>query len=136
MDKARIIKLPTYLDKRGNLSIVEQMKDIPFEIKRTYWLYDVPGGECRGGHAYKKNQEFIIAVSGSFDVILDDGVTKQKFTLNRSQYGLLIPPRYWREMENFSTNSLAMILSSTFYDAQDYIRDYDVFIKLKIDGQI
>lgn len=132
----RIIQLPKFLDTRGNLSFVEQLNHIPFEIKRTYWLYDVPGGENRGGHAYKENQEFIVALSGSFDVVLDDGKNKSTFTLNRSYYGLYVPKGLWREMENFSTNSLAMILSSTNYDANDYIRDYDVFLKMKNDGQI
>ena len=96
----------------------------------------MPGGECRGGHAYKENQEFIVALSGSFDVILDDGKEKKVFTLNRSYYGLYVPKGLWREMDNFSTNSLAMILSSTYYDADDYVRDYDEFIKLKHDGKI
>lgn len=136
MDKPQIIDLPKFLDTRGNLSFVEQFKHIPFEIQRTYWLYDVPGGEARGGHAYKENQEFIVALSGSFDVVLDDGNKKKVFTLNRSYYGLYVPKGLWREMENFSTNSLALILSSTDYDANDYIRDYDVFLKMKKDGQI
>lgn len=136
MDKPQIIDLPKFLDARGNLSFVEQGKHIPFEIRRTYWLYDVPGGGARGGHAYKENQEFIVALSGSFDVVLDDGSEKKKFTLNRSYYGLYVPKGLWREMENFSTNSLAMILSSTDYDANDYIRDYDVFLKMKTDGEI
>lgn len=136
MDKPQIINLPKFLDARGNLSFVEQENHIPFEIRRTYWLYDVPGGEARGGHAYKDNQEFIVALSGSFDVILDDGSEKKVFTLNRSYYGLYVPKGLWREMENFSTNSLAMILSSTDYDANDYIRNYDVFLKMKNDGQI
>ena len=136
MDKPRIVNLPQFLDARGNLSFVEQENHIPFAIKRTYWLYDVPGGECRGGHAYKENQEFIVALSGSFDVILDDGKEKKAFTLNRSYYGLYVPKGLWREMDNFSTNSLALILSSTNYDADDYVRDYDEFIKLKHDGKI
>ena len=136
MDKPRIVNLPKILDARGNLSFVEQENHIPFAIKRTYWLYDVPGGECRGGHAYKENQEFIVALSGSFDVILDDGKEKKVFTLNRSYYGLYVPKGLWREMDNFSTNSLALILSSTNYDADDYVRDYDEFIKLKHDGKI
>lgn len=131
-----IINLPKILDARGNLSFVEEDTHIPFKIKRTYWLYDVPGGECRGGHAYKENEEFIIALSGSFDVVLDDGVKKRIFTLNRSYYGLFVPKGLWREMENFSTNSLAMILSSTDYDEKDYIRDYDLFLKLKGNGEI
>ena len=136
MDKPRIIDLPKFLDARGNLSFVEQENHVPFKIRRTYWLYDVPGGECRGGHAYKQNQEFIVALSGSFDVILDDGSTKNVYTLNRSYYGLYVPKGLWREMENFSTNALAMILSSTDYDASDYVRDYDEFLKLKHDGKI
>lgn len=134
--KVRIINLPKFLDARGNLSFVEQDNHIPFKIKRTYWLYDVPGGECRGGHAYRENEEFIVALSGSFDVILDDGCEKKTYTLNRSYYGLYVPKGLWREMDNFSTNSLAMILSSTNYDAADYVRDYDEFLELKRDGKI
>lgn len=130
------IDLPRYLDARGNLSVIEEMKDIPFKIKRTYWIYDVPGGEHRGGHAYKENNEFIVAMSGSFDVILDNGKEKKTFTLNRSYYGLFVPKGLWREMDNFSTNSLAMVLSSTDYDAVDYVRDYDEFLYLKQDGKI
>ena len=130
------MELPKFLDARGNLSFVEQKKHIPFEIKRTYWLYDVPGGESRGGHAYRENEEFIVALSGSFDVVLDDGSKKRTYTLNRSYYGLYVPKGLWREMENFSTNSLAMILSSTDYDANDYVRDYDEFLKLKQNGKI
>ena len=138
MDNSKpfIINLPKYLDVRGNLSFIEQDNHIPFVIKRTYWLYDVPGGECRGGHAYRENEEFIVALSGSFDVILDDGNERQVFSLNRSYYGLFVPKGLWREMENFSTNSLALILSSTDYDASDYVRDYDEYIKLKRDGKI
>ena len=136
LDDVRIIELPKFTDPRGNLSFVEQENHIPFEIRRTFWLYDVPGGEARGGHAYKENQEFIVALSGSFDVVLDDGNEKKTFTLNRSYYGLYVPKGLWREMENFSTNSLALILSSTDYDANDYIRDYDLFLKIKNDGQI
>ena len=136
IDNARIINLPKFLDARGNLSFVEQENHIPFVIRRTYWLYDVPGGECRGGHAYRENQEFIVALSGSFDVVLDDGKEKKVFTLNRSYYGLYVPKGLWREMENFSTNALALVLSSTDYDAGDYIRDYDEFLNLKRDGKI
>lgn len=129
MQQPKIIKLPKITDPRGNLSVIEEFKDIPFKIERTYWIYDVPGGEARGGHAYKENQEFIVALSGSFDVILDDGKEKQKFHMNRSYYGLYVPKGYWREMENFSTNSLALVLSSTKYSANDYIRDYEEFRK-------
>ena len=132
----QIINLPKFLDARGNLSFVEQENHIPFVIRRTYWLYDVPGGECRGGHAYRENQEFIVALSGSFDVVLDDGMEKKVLTLNRSYYGLYVPKGLWREMENFSTNALALVLSSTDYDANDYIRDYDEFLNLKRDGKI
>ena len=136
MDNPVIIELPKFLDSRGNLSFIEQETHIPFKIKRTYWLYDVPGGECRGGHAYRENQEFIVAVSGSFDVVLDDGQNKRVYTLNRSYYGLYVPKGLWREMENFSTNSLALVLSSTEYDANDYIRDYDEFLSMKKNGEI
>ena len=135
-NKPQLIQLPKFLDERGNLSFVEQFTHIPFEIKRTYWLYDVPGGEWRGGHAYWENQELIIALSGSFDVLLDDGHEKKTFHLNRSYYGLYVPKGLWREMENFSTNSLALVLSSTKYDESDYIYNYDEFIKLKQDGKI
>lgn len=125
---AKIINLPKILDERGNLSFLEETKHIPFEIKRTYWIYDVPGGETRGGHAYKTNQEFIVAISGSFDVTLNDGNDKKTFSLNRSYYGLYVPNGLWRHMENFSTNSLALIIASEDYDANDYIRDYDQFL--------
>jgi hypothetical protein len=129
MDKPRIIELFKANDPRGNLSVIEEMKDIPFKIERTYWIYDVPGGEHRGGHAYKENEEFIVALSGSFDVTLDDGIAKKTFHLNRSYYGLYVPKGLWREMENFSTNSLALVLSSTKFDVNDYIRDYQDFLK-------
>ena len=136
MNGPQIINLPKFLDARGNLSFIEQEKHIPFVIKRAYWIYDVPGGECRGGHAYRNNEEFIISLSGSFDVVLDDGTDKRVFTLNRSYHGLYVPKGLWREMENFSTNSLALVLSSTDYDAHDYIRDYEEFLKLKRNGEI
>ena len=135
-DRPQIINLPKFLDARGNLSFIEQEKHIPFVIKRAYWIYDVPGGECRGGHAYRNNEEFIISLSGSFDVVLNDGTERKVFSLNRSYHGLYVPKGLWREMENFSTNSLALILSSTDYDAHDYIRDYDEFLKLKRNGEI
>lgn len=127
MESPRVIDLPRYLDERGNLSVIEQMKEVPFKIERAYWIYDVPGGEHRGGHAYKENNEFIVAMSGSFDVHLDDGREKKTFHLNRSYYGLFVPKGLWREMDNFSTNSLALVLSSTKYDVNDYIRDYEEF---------
>ena len=136
VDDVKIVALPKFTDPRGNLSFVEQLNHIPFEIKRTYWIYDVPGGEKRGGHAYRENQEFIVSLSGAFDVIVDDGTQKKIFTLNRSYYGLYVPAGLWREMENFSTNSLALELSSIHYDEKDYIRDYKEFLILKNDGQI
>ena len=126
--EARIIQLPKITDPRGNLSIIEQIKQIPFEIKRVHWVYDVPGGYERGGHAYKETEEFIVALSGSFDVVVDDGVVKMTYQLNRSYFGLLVPKGMWRTMTNFSTNSLALVLSSTEYDENDYIepiQDYE-----------
>ncbi len=127
MKKPEIIQLPKIMDPRGNLSFFETGKHIPFEIKRTYWIYDVPGGEKRGGHAYKQTEEFVVALSGSFDVVLDNGIDKQTFSLNRSYYGLYIPNMLWRQMCNFSTNSLALIVASTDYDENDYIRNFDIF---------
>jgi oxalate decarboxylase/phosphoglucose isomerase-like protein (cupin superfamily) len=127
MQTPRIINLPKIVDRRGNLSFFENDNQIPFEIKRTYWIYDVPGGESRGGHAYKENEEFIVALSGSFDVVLDNGQEKTTYSLNRSYYGLYIPKMYWREMNNFSTKSLALIVSRTKHDENDYIRDYKIF---------
>lgn len=124
----KIIQLPKIEDPRGNLTFLEEENHIPFKINRTYWIYDVPGGQHRGGHAFKKQQEFIVALSGSFDVIVDDGKNKQAFLLNRSYYGLYIPAGLWREMNNFSTNSLAMVLSSTFYNNNDYIHDYQTYL--------
>ncbi len=130
--EARIIDLPKIVDNRGNLSFVEEENHIPFKIERTFWIYDVPGGEDRGGHAYRETEEFIIALSGSFDVVLDDGKGNvQTFQLNRSYYGLYVPKKIWRQMVNFSTNSVAMVLASTSYDASDYIRDYEEFKTLK-----
>ena len=127
MEQPMIINLPKILDKRGNLSFIEAKKHIPFMIQRSYWIYDVPGGEVRGGHAYRDNKEFIVALSGSFDVVLHDGVKEQVFHLNRSYYGLYVPQMMWRRMENFSTNSLALVLSSTNYEQTDYIRDFEQF---------
>lgn len=136
MEQPRIINLPKIGDKRGNLSLVEEFKQIPFKIERTYWIYDVPGGECRGGHAFRDTEEFIVALSGGFDVIVDDGKERNKFTLNRSYYGLYIPKGLWREMDNFSTNSLALEFASTSYNPDDYIRDYDDYLRLKSYGKI
>ena len=127
--KEKIIELPKIHDPRGNLTFVEGEIHIPFEIKRVYWIYDVPGGEIRGGHAFKEQEEFIIALSGSFDIIIDNGSECKNFSLNRSYYGLFIPKGKWRRMENFSTNSLALVLSSTFYDEGDYIFGYDEFLR-------
>jgi hypothetical protein len=127
LSQSGIINLPKILDARGNLSFVEENDHIPFQIKRSYWIFDVPGGEKRGGHAYKENQEFIIALSGSFDIILDNGINRESYSLNRSYYGLYVPKGMWRQMENFSTNSLALVLASTKFDTSDYIYNYDEF---------
>ena len=129
---SKIISLPKILDLRGNLSFFENSNQIPFEIKRTYWIYDVPGGEIRGGHAFKDSHEFIIALSGSFDVVLSDGEKEIIYSLNRSYEGLYVPNMLWRSLENFSTNSLALIVSSISYDQKDYIRDFEEF-KIIID---
>lgn len=126
-----LLKLPKILDERGNLSFFEGDSHIPFVIERCYWIYDVPGGEIRGGHSYKQNEEFIIALSGSFDLVVDDGKEKKKYSLNRSDYGLYIPSGIWRQLENFSTNSLGFIAASTKYDEADYERDYQNFIVSK-----
>lgn len=131
MEEALIIELPKYLDPRGNLSFFENSNQIPFDIKRTYWIYDVPGGEIRGSHAFKKSNEFIIALSGSFDVVLNDGEREMRYSLNRSYYGLYVPKLLWRSLENFSTNSLALIVSSMTFDAGDYIRDFDEFKRIR-----
>lgn len=131
MEVPYIIQLPKFLDDRGNLSFIEENNHIPFKIERTYWIYDVPGGERRGGHAYLNLQEFIVAISGSFDVILHDGEKEMRFSLNRSYYGLYVPKMMWREIENFSTNSLALILADDKYDEKEYIRDFDQFISSK-----
>lgn len=127
MQKVKLINLPKIEDPRGNLTFVEENNHIPFDIKRVYWVYDVPGGEIRGGHAFKKNKEFIVALSGSFDVIIKDGKTRKKFSLSRSYYGLYIPNMLWRSLENFSTNALAIVLSSSLFDANDYLRDFNEF---------
>jgi dTDP-4-dehydrorhamnose 3,5-epimerase-like enzyme len=131
IDQCRIIELPKISDPRGNLTFIEGGRNIPFDIRRTYWIYDVPGGEVRGGHSYRTLNEVIIAVSGSFDVMVDDGREKKVFSLNRSYYGLYVPNLLWRELENFSTNSLCLILASDIYDEGDYIRNYGDFITRK-----
>lgn len=127
VDQMKIIQLSKIIDDRGNLSFFENSKQIPFDIKRVYWIYDVPGGETRGGHAFKEQQEFIVALSGSFDVVLYDGKTERRFHLNRSYYGLYVPQMIWRSIENFSTNSLALIVSDRLYDENDYIRDFQQY---------
>lgn len=131
ISKVKLIDLPKFLDPRGNLSFMEEEKQIPFKINRCYWIYDVPGGESRGGHSYYRNEEIIVALSGSFDVVLNDGIESKVYSLNRSYYGLYVPKGIWRHMENFSTNSLGFIVASTDYDEQDYERDYNIFLSSK-----
>ena len=129
LDQVKIIDLPKMEDPRGNLTFIEEDNHIPFKIERVYWIYDVPGGQIRGGHAFKVQQEIVIALSGSFDVVVDSGSEKRTYSLNRSYYGLYIPAGLWRYMGNFSTNSLAMVISSMPFSELDYIRDYDEFLK-------
>jgi oxalate decarboxylase/phosphoglucose isomerase-like protein (cupin superfamily) len=128
----RIIEINKIPDQRGNLSFLQSNKEVPFEIKRVYWIYDVPGGEMRGGHAYKNLNEVIIALSGSYDVVLHDGEKEYRYQLNRSYYGLYVPKMMWRKIENFSTNSLALILTDDFYKEDEYIRDFDAFKSMKM----
>lgn len=128
--RVSIIDIPKILDERGNLSFIENGKYLPFIIKRTYWIYDVPGGEIRGGHAFKTQEEIIIALSGSFDVVVNDRFNEAKFSLNRSYKGLYIPRMCWRRMENFSTNAVCLVLASTLFQESDYIRDLDEYLKL------
>jgi dTDP-4-dehydrorhamnose 3,5-epimerase-like enzyme len=129
-EKGKLIDLPIINDPRGNLTFIESEQNIPFDIKRVFYLYDVPGGESRGGHAHKQLYQFIIAASGSFDVVLDYGSTKDRFPLNRSYYGLYIPPMVWREMDNFSSGSVCLVLTSDYYDESDYIRDYKTYLEI------
>jgi hypothetical protein len=129
--KPSIIELPKLEDPRGNLSFIEEERHVPFKINRTYWIYDVPGGQVRGGHAFRTQQEFIVALSGSFEVEIHDGKEATIFALNRSYYGLFIPAGLWRQMKNFSTNSLALVLSSTHFDDADYIRDFEEFLQFR-----
>ncbi|WP_022803012.1 sugar 3,4-ketoisomerase [Deinococcus ficus] len=127
LDQARIVELPRIQDPRGNLTFIEGGQHLPFEIRRVYYLYDVPGGESRGGHAHRELEQLIIAASGSFEVVLDDGIRRKNFFLNRSYYGLYVPQRVWRELENFSSGSVCLVLASQHYDEADYFRQYDEF---------
>ena len=131
MELEKIIQLPKILDDRGNLSFIQFPSCIPFEIKRVYWIYDVPGGATRGGHAYKNLSEFFIAISGSFDITIDTGSELKKYSLNRSYEGIYVPKMLWRSLNNFSTNSLCLILASEPYRSDDYIRDYNEFKSFK-----
>jgi oxalate decarboxylase/phosphoglucose isomerase-like protein (cupin superfamily) len=130
INNSNILRLPKVEDCRGNLSFIEEDTNLPFKIRRIYWIYDVPGGEHRGGHAFRETEELIVALSGSFDVVLHDGNEEYRFSLNRSYYGIYVPKLCWRKLENFSTNSLALILSSTIYSENDYIRNFEDFKKL------
>lgn len=127
LSECRIIELPKITDARGNLTFIESGRHIPFEIRRTYYLYDVPGGSSRAAHAHRELHQLMIAMAGSFDVTLDDGREKKRFHLNRSYYGLYIPPMIWRDLDNFSSGSVCMVLASEFYDEPEYIRDYEEF---------
>lgn len=128
IEDCKIVELPKITDPRGNLSFIEGGQHIPFEIKRVYYLYDVPGGSDRGSHAHKNLHQFVVAMSGSFDVVLDDGKEKKRFHLNRSYYGLYVCPMMWRDLDNFSSGAVCMVLASTHYDEADYIRDYAQFV--------
>ena len=132
MERVKIIDLPKITDIRGNLTFIEENRHIPFKIKRVYYLYDVPGGETRGGHAHRNLEQFIIATTGSFTVVIDDGFKREYFTLNRSYYGLYIPTMVWRELENFSSGSVCLVLASEFYNEDDYIYDYKEFKRIKL----
>jgi len=133
-DKIEIISLPRILDDRGNLSVLSQRKEVPFEIQRVYWIYDVPGGEIRGSHAFKNTSEIIVALSGSYDVVLHDGNKEFRYQLNRSYYGLYVPKMTWRRLENFSTNSLALVIADKTFNQEEYIRDFEAFIQIKSNG--
>jgi dTDP-4-dehydrorhamnose 3,5-epimerase-like enzyme len=131
MNEAKLIQLPKIPDERGNLSFIEKGNGVDFDFKRVYWIYDVPGGEVRGGHAFEEQAELIVALSGSFDVVLHDGIKESSYSLNRSFMGLFVPKMYWRSMRNFSTNAVAMVLASTVYKSSDYILDFEAYLKLK-----
>ena len=128
LDTCKILSLKKISDRRGNLTVIESQKDIPFGIKRIYYIYDVPGGESRGGHAHKNLEQIIIAVSGSFDIKVDDGKERKTFSLNRAYYGLYVPSMVWREIDNFSSGSVCLTLASDYYKESDYIRNYDEFL--------
>ena len=130
VDDCRIIQLPKHVRESGNITVVENNRELPFEVKRVYYLYDVPGGEERGGHSHKQLYSFMVAASGSFDVLLDDGVSTRTVTLNRPSYGLLIVPGIWRVLNNFSSGSVCLVLTSDYYDEADYIREYEDFKKI------
>ena len=129
LDDCKLINLPKISDPRGSLTFIESNQHIPFEIKRVYYTYDVPGGSDRGAHAHKRLHQLIIAMSGSFDVLLDDGFEKKRFHLNRSYFGLYVCPMMWRELDNFSSGSVCLVLASELFDPDDYYRDYDLFLK-------
>ena len=130
-EKAQIVQFPKFLDERGNLSVVESQKQVPFRFRRCYWIYDVPGGELRGSHAFKNQHEVIVALSGSFDAVIHDGKEEKRYSLSRSYYGLYLPPMHYRTLDNFSTNSLALVISSTPYEEDDYIWERDEFCRIK-----
>lgn len=129
LEHCRLLDLPKITEPRGNLTFVEGQRHVPFDIKRVYYTYDVPGGSDRGGHAHKRLHQLIIAMSGSFDVVLDDGSEKKRFHLNRSYFGLYVCPMMWRELDNFSSGSVCLVLASELFDPDDYYRDYDLFLK-------
>ncbi len=135
LNNARIIDLPKICDTRGNLSFIQNLDQLPFEIARVYWIYDVPGGHNRDGHAFRSQHEFIVALSGSFDIILKNDSEKKTFHMSRSYYGLYVPALTWRELDNFSTNSVALVLSSTTFDENDYIRDFDMYKTILKNGK-
>ena len=129
LSKFKIVELPKIADPRGNLTLIEAERNIPFAIKRVYYLYDVPGGATRAGHGHKTLQQLIIAMSGSFDVVLDDGTQRERYHLNRSYNGLYVCSMMWREIDNFSSGSVCMVLASDFFDEADYFRNYDDFVE-------